>query len=206
MATNIKHRVFISYHHYNDHMYKSELLTLNDLFDIFIDYSIDTGDIDEDLSDEEIRIKIRDEYLRESTVTLLLVGSETRKRKHIDWEIYSSMYDGNINKKSGILVINLPYIGCNYFTAKHSGEKERIYPNIKDWINITERSGYEIRYPYMPDRIIDNLINIDARISVINWNRFIENIDDMRFLIDQTYQDRNDCKYDLSRPMRRGDS
>jgi hypothetical protein len=33
-----------------------------------------------------------------------------RTRKHIDWEIFSSMIDGKINKRSGILVINLPTI------------------------------------------------------------------------------------------------
>ena len=73
---------------------------------LFIDTSVDTGGISDSLSDESIREKIRDEYLRDSTVTIVLVGTETKRRKHIDWEIYSSMYDGAVNKKSGVLVLN----------------------------------------------------------------------------------------------------
>lgn len=99
-----KHKVFISYHHLNDQAYKESLLewNKNNNYDIFIDASVDTGDIDDNLSDASIREKIRDEYLSDSTVTILLVGTETKNRKHVDWEIYSSMYDGQVNKKSGV--------------------------------------------------------------------------------------------------------
>ena len=73
-----KHKVFISYHHDNDQWAKETLLKCNEENDIFIDGSVDTGDISDDLSDEEIRKKIRDEYLRDTTVTILLVGTETK--------------------------------------------------------------------------------------------------------------------------------
>jgi len=101
-----KHKVFISYHHKNDQLYKDRLSNLNKLHNIFKDQSVNTGNIDENLSDETIRRVIRDDYLRDTTVTILLVGTETAKRKHIDWEVYSSMFDGAVNKKSGILIIN----------------------------------------------------------------------------------------------------
>ena len=118
-----KHKVFISYHHANDQWYKNELLRLNQIYDVFIDMSVDTGDIDDNLDDQQIREKIRDEYLKDSTVTILLVGTETKNRKHVDWEIFSSMFDGKVNKKSGILVINLPSTGCVHYTATHDNEK-----------------------------------------------------------------------------------
>ena len=102
------HRVFISYHHENDQYYKNYLVNIGSQYKIFLNYSVDTGDISDYLSDEAIREKIRDEYLRDSTVTIVLVGLETKGRKHVDWEIYSSMIDGKVNKKSGILVANLP--------------------------------------------------------------------------------------------------
>lgn len=200
------HRVFISYHHKNDQYYKESLLYMNMLHKIFIDGSVDTGDISDDLPDETIRQKIRDEYLKDTTVTILLVGTETSKRKHIDWEIYSSMYDGKVNKKSGILVINLPTIGCTYFTATHSDEKKIIYPEVTDWITIDKRTEYESRYPYMPDRIIDNLLNKKVKISVVNWDKVNNHPDALSFLIDATYNDRTECEYDLSRTMRRADS
>ncbi len=75
-------------------MYKEALLQLNELHGLFIDASVDTWDINKDFDDHTIRQKIRDEYLKDSTVTIVLVGLETKKRKHVDWEIYSSMYNG----------------------------------------------------------------------------------------------------------------
>ncbi len=102
------HKVFRSYHHEKDQDYKDSLVSMGERYEIFIDGSVDTGDISDRLSHEEIREKIRDEYLRDSTVTIVLVGTETKGRKHVDWEIYSSMIDGKVNKKSGILVVNLP--------------------------------------------------------------------------------------------------
>ena len=97
------HNVFISYHHKNDQFYKNELIKYGKTFGVFIDKSVDTGSISEDLSDQAIRQKIRDEYLQDSTATVVLVGTATKGRKHIDWEIYSSMFDGTKNKKSGFL-------------------------------------------------------------------------------------------------------
>lgn len=199
-----KHKVFFSYHHDNDQSYKEALLKSNERYDIFIDASVDTGDIDDNLDDETIRQKIRDEYLKDSTVTIVLVGLQTKYRKHVDWEIYSSLYNGKVNKQSGILVINLPSTGCTNFTAAHGeDEKKKIYPTTKSWTSITSRSEYEKRYPYMPARIIDNLLNKDARISVTNWNNIEEDISKLQFLIDVTFDDRFNCKYDLSRKMRR---
>lgn len=204
--TQMKHKVFISYHHANDQYYKEELIRLNDIHNIFIDFSVDTGDIDENLDDNTIRQKIRDEYLKDSSVTILLVGKETKNRKHIDWELYSSMFDGTVNKKSGVLVINLPSINCTNYTATHKREKEVVYPEIQTWISIDSRAEYEKRYPYMPARIIDNLLESQAKISVVNWNKVASNIEILRYLIDETFNDRTTCKYDLSRPMRRANS
>lgn len=200
------HKIFISYHHANDQWYKEELLRLNEVHNIFIDQSVDTGGIDDNLEDQRIREIIRDDYLKDSTVTILLVGTETKNRKHIDWELYSSMYDGQKNKKSGILIVNLPSTDCAYYTASHSGEKERIYPEIENWMSIDDRSEYERRYPYLPARIIDNLLIIGAKISVINWDKIINDIEGLRFLINKTFEERTNCEYDLSRQMRRANS
>jgi len=200
------HKVFISYHHRNDQGYKESLLEWNRNNNIFIDASVDTRDIDENLSDESIRQIIRDEYLKDSSVTILLVGSETKNRKHVDWEIYSSMYDGQVNKKSGVLVINLPSTGCTLSTAAHGDEeKAALYPN-SNWVSITTRTDYESKYPYMPSRIIDNLLKNDAKVSVTNWDTITASPDKLKLLIDLTYNDRAGCNYDLSKPMRRANS
>jgi hypothetical protein len=200
------HRVFISYHHANDEYYKEQLLLLNEQYNIFLDWSVDTGDIDDDLPDEAIRELIRDKYLRDSTVTIVLVGTETKTRKHVDWEIYSSMYDGRVNKKSGILVITLPTTACTYYTATHAREKEMVYPETTNWMSIDTRTEYERRYPYLPARIIDNLLNKDAKISVTNWDKISTSPHLLAFLLEATYNDRTTCEYDLSRPMRRANA
>ena len=51
-----------------------------------VDRSVDTGNInDTGLKMATVRQKIRDEYIRDSTVTIVLIGLRTWQRKHIDW-------------------------------------------------------------------------------------------------------------------------
>lgn len=77
-------------------------------YDIMVSQSVQIGDIDANLNTEYIRQKIRDEYLRDSTVTVVLIGSQTWQRKHIDWEIGSSIRNTPRNPRSGLLGIILP--------------------------------------------------------------------------------------------------
>lgn len=207
----VMHKVFISYHHENDQRYKEDLVEFGERHSIFIDQSVDTGEILDDLSDQQIREIIRDEYLRDSTVTIVLVGTETRRRKHVDWEIYSSMYDGTVNKKSGILVITLPTLGDGKIHISHGEGEKDIYPDVTSWTSVNTEGGYERQYPYMPDRIIDNLLKPEARISIVPWNRIDAtgnraNARRLKSLVDMTFEDRNRCEYDLSQPMRRANS
>ena len=208
MSAVNKHKVFISYHHDRDQWYKEKLVELGERNDIFVDRSVDTGDISEELSDEQIRVKIRDDYLQDSTVTIVLVGAKTKYREHVDWEIHSSMYDGRINKRSGVLAVNLPIMpGSNepLVCAAHSGEEESVYPEIRDWTSVNSRQEWERLYPHMPNRILENLINDKAKISVTSW-KWIQDPVRLKRLIDLAYRDRNSCKYDLSRPMMRRSS
>ena len=139
------HKVFISYHHSTDQQYKEELVEFGERYSIFVDRSVDTGDIPDAWSDEQIRRAIRDQYLRDSTVTLVLVGTETRRRKHVDWEIHSSMYDGSVNKRSGIVVINLPGISDHSSAPYGDEEKQLLYPDIASWTTINKRSECQRR-------------------------------------------------------------
>lgn len=198
-----RRKVFISYHHRNDQAYKQSLLEFNEVHRIFIDASVDTGEIDDSLPNQTIRQKIRDEYLANSTVTILLVGTETKYRKHIDWEVYSSMIDGSVNKRSGILVINLPSTNCTTFTAPHTGEKDLIYSECTLWTSVKTRTEYEERYPFLPDRIIDNLLEPKAKISVIPWDKLT--LERLAFLIEAAFQARETNEYNMSREMRRND-
>ena len=179
------HKVFITYHHRLDQDFKNRLVSMGERDRIFIDRSVDTGDISDQFRDEVIREKIRDEYLRDSTVTIVLVGLETKSRKHVDWEIYSSMIDGKVNKKSGVLVVRLPSVGTtDPILTAHAGEKESVYPDIVSWSAIGSRAEYERSNPYMPARIVDNIMKPEAKVSVTNWARIERNSSVMGYLLD----------------------
>ena len=194
------HKVFVSFHHDNDQKYKDSLVKWGVENNIFIDGSVDMGEIPDDWTSQQIREYIRDEHLKDTSVTILLVGTETKNRKHIDWELFSSMYDGKKNKKSGILVINLPSVDCKYHTLCSQEEKTAVLPDVKNWITITDRTEFERRYPYMPARIIDNLVKPDVNISVVNWSDI--NVKNLTLLVDKAYDSRILNDYDMSRPMK----
>ena len=199
----VKHKVFISYHHAYDQQYKNDLEVMNDEYGIFINRSVALGDIDDSKDAQTIREIIRDDYLRDTSVLILLVGLETKNRKHVDWEVFSSMRNSIKNKKSGILVVNLPSIGTTHIRSTHGeAEKIQIHPHIRSWQSIDDRAAFEARFPYMPARIIDNFMKTDSYISVVNWDQIYQHPENLKKLIELTYEDRDKCVYDMSRPMR----
>jgi hypothetical protein len=104
-----KHKVFISYHHANDEKYKQKFERMfANHYDILVSKAVQIGDIDPTLKVDTIRQKIRDEYLRDSTVTVVLIGKDTWRRKHIDWEIGASIRKTSYNSRSGLIGIFLP--------------------------------------------------------------------------------------------------
>lgn len=125
-----RHKVFVSYHHYNDQGYRDKFEELfAEQHDIMVSKSVQDNDIDSNLPADTIRQKIRDEYLRDSTVTVVLIGAETWKRKHVDWEIGSSLRETTYSSRSGLLGILLPsYPGY----AKKSYDPHTIPPRFSD--------------------------------------------------------------------------
>src|ERR1035437_4102748 len=55
--------------------------------------------------------RIRTEHIAEATVTLVLVGSCTHSRRHVDWEIQASLRRGENSLPNGLLGIVLPSQG-----------------------------------------------------------------------------------------------
>ena len=210
---NIKrHKVFISYYHNDDQRYKNVLSNMKyfnlekySYESVFEDYSVRNGDInDVYLSAEQIRRIIRDEYIQDATVLILLCGRNTRCRKHIDWEIHAAMYDSDVNPQMGIVVINLPTIKQS-MRASHDGEETLLNPYCSWQRASTERWVNEQLYPFMPDRIIDNFV-ASKPITVVDWNVIEGNPTKLMKLIDNAFVDRNSFSYDLSRPLRKNNS
>lgn len=105
-----RHRVFVSYYHKDDQHYKELFESrFSNIYDIYVSESVKMGDIDDTkFSTERIRQKIRDEHLRDSTVTIVLIGAHTWQRKFVDWEIGASIRHTKSNPRSGLLGILLP--------------------------------------------------------------------------------------------------
>lgn len=69
------HKVFVSYYHEDDQHYRERFETLfSKYYDIMESKSVEIGDIDPNLKTETIYQKIRNDYLRNSTVTVVFVG------------------------------------------------------------------------------------------------------------------------------------
>ena len=212
-----RHKVFISYHHALDQDAKDILIGKKEInFEtfksqsIFDDCSVREKDIDDKgMSDEEVRKEIRDNYIQDASVLILLCGKETKNRKFIDWELHAAMYENKDRPKLGILVINLPSLEgkqCSY--ANSDEEKNAIGPNM-NWIGIDSRAEYESKFPYMPSRIIDNFESaIDNKditpIVVVEWSKIENDNYKLKWLIDQVYRySRNDnTHYNYSAPLR----
>lgn len=125
-----RHKVFVSYHHANDQQYREKFEEMCE--DVIVSQSVDIDDIDPDLKTETIRQKIRDEYLRDSTVTVVLIGKQTWQRKHVDWEIGSSIRQTEYNPRSGLLGIILPtYPRQNSSHYNHCTIPPRLHDNIE---------------------------------------------------------------------------
>lgn len=199
------HRVFISYHHKNENYLKEELLRLNGKHNLFIDCSVSTGDIDENMAPQTIRQTIRRNYLSGSTVLVLLVGRETKHRKHVDWELYSSMYNGTNFGKSGVVVLHAPDSESAHFTVPFDEVKKSMYRDVSGWTSVSDRQEYKRRYPNLPDRVIDNLLKSKSKISITNWSKIAEDPERLRLLINCAHNAREQCEYDMSRPMRMKD-
>ena len=104
-----RHNVFVSYHHANDQWYRNQFENLfSDVYDIMVSQSVQIGDIDSNLPVERVRQIVRENYLRATTVTVVLIGSETWKRKHVDWEIGASIRRTLYSSRSGLIGIFLP--------------------------------------------------------------------------------------------------
>lgn len=102
---NPKHKVFISFYHQDDQCYKDYIDRY--LSDNIINKSVKAGEYNPENSDEYIKRLIREDKVSDSSVVVVLVGPNTKKRKHIDWEIYAGLR-ASVNGSSGLVGILLP--------------------------------------------------------------------------------------------------
>ena len=135
--------VFIS-HHDADREYKKRFIQM--MGDLIVNTSVDEDDIDDtDLARETIRQEIRDGYIRQASVTVVLIGPCTWQRMHVDWEIHSSIRNTDYNRRCGLLGIWLPE-----------------HPDYRS-------DNYNDRL--MPARLADNIKKDDPYAQLYDWPR-----------------------------------
>ena len=139
-----RHKLFISFFH-EDQYYKDWFASMMEYH--IVDKSVEDGDIDDArLSTETIRQRIRDDFIADATVTVVLIGPGTWQRKHVDWEIGSSLRDTRRNSRCGLFGILLP---------NHPNYNSRRYtPGL------------------IPPRLADNCNGPDPFANVYNWLQY----------------------------------
>ena len=197
------HKVFISYHHQNDQYYKDRLVEAAEQYSIFIDASVDTGDISDHPSDQAIRETIRDEYLRDSTVTdcpgwKRNPAAQARRLgdllQHARWKSEQEVGDPSDQPARHVR------------SRTHSPRRRKAGGISRRDFMDDVRYAKTVRRAISRDagRIVDNLIEPKAKISVLPWSRV--DLDTLRFRSTRRLVLGLAAEYDLSRPMRRANS
>jgi hypothetical protein len=116
-----------------------------------ISKAVRDGDIRTDISTETIRQKIRDEFIADASITVVLIGPETWKRKHVDWEISASIKKTLKNPRCGLFGLLLPtHPSYNKPTYNQYIVPPRLYYN--------QESGFAHIYNWTED--VDTLQNM----------------------------------------------
>lgn len=112
--SEIRHKVFISYHRDD----RKEVDDFIEIFDyerkVFITRALGIGmadDIIDSTDTDYVMRRIRELYLQDSTVTIVLIGECTWARRYVDWEIQASLRHGETVTPNGVLGIVLPSAG-----------------------------------------------------------------------------------------------
>ena len=162
-----RHKAFVSFHN-EDKKYKNYFMRMTR--DDIVDRSVGEGDINKNLKVDTIRRAIRDDFIRDATVTIVLIGPCTWQRKHVDWEISSSLRDTQRNSRCGLLGILLPNHSC--------------------WRRKT------INARLVPPRLADNCIGAGSYAEIYRWSDDVETI---RGWIHEAFGRRNGTPPDNSR-------
>ncbi len=128
---SVRHRCFISYH-------KDDQKAVDDFCEKFAGVFIRRGIVmDEDIIDSDdtdyVMRRIRELYLKDSTVTIVLIGKCTWARKFVDWEVQSSLRKSKSGPPpNGLVAIQL----------------WESYTHLPDRVQFNRESGYAMFYKY----------------------------------------------------------
>lgn len=150
--SEVRRKVFISYHH-ND---QDELNDFVNTFDkerkVFIGRVLGS-DMEQDIIDSDdtdyVMRRIRDLYLKDSTVTIVLIGKCTWARRYVDWEIQASLRHGETVTPNGLLGVKLP----SYKRGRPRRYPNRLNLNLKQDDKQEDCYARVIDYPQRKDTL-----------------------------------------------------
>jgi hypothetical protein len=131
----LKRKVFVSYHH-KDQVAVNTFRALGGAYEIFSDASLDRLIDSNDTS--YVSRTIREDYITGTSITIVLCGIDTWKRKYVDWEIHSTLSKGH-----ALLGIMLPGI---LGPIQSDGQRRWLIPD-RLHTNITGSYAHFISYP-----------------------------------------------------------
>jgi hypothetical protein len=138
LKVTVKHQNFISYYHSDDEAYRG--LFENFCGNLFVNQSLNSDEIDPDNSTAYVKRLIFGNYITDSSVVIVLVGANTKKRKHIDWEISAGL-NQKVGGYSGLLGILLP-------TFPVTAEGKYLYDNLPPRLAANVKTGYAVIYKW----------------------------------------------------------
>ncbi len=166
--TNVRHKCFISYHHDDQDEVESFIDTFDHERDVFIARALGTG-MEQDIIDSDdtdyVMQRIRELYLKDSTVTLVMMGKCTWARRYVDWEIQTSLRSGETVKPNGLLGIKL-----SSYPERGGAYPNRLNINLKQSDDQEDCYARWIEYPRRKDSLsnaIDDAFN--RRFSHTKW-------------------------------------
>ena len=159
-----KRKVFISFHH-KDEWYRNEF---NRLWGHeFIGTDVKLGDIEAENTDSYIKRLIQQDHVFNSSVVVALYGAETRKRKHVDWEISAGLTE-KVGGHKGLVVMILPNFPAVPFDIYGNYKQELLYPHLHPRTAENLRTGYADvyfwpgMYPQLGSVLVKDLIELAA--------------------------------------------
>lgn len=141
---NVRRKCFISYHHADQTEVDKFVRTFDHNHDIFIARGLGkemSQDIIDSTNTDYVMRRIRELYLSDSTVTIVMLGKCTWARRYVDWEIQSSLRSGETVTPNGLLGIKLPSF------PKNGNFPNRLNLNLKQTENQKDCYARWIEYP-----------------------------------------------------------
>jgi len=150
---NVRRKCFISYHHADQQEVDKFIRTFDHERNIFISRGLGkemSQNIVDSTDTDYVMRRIRELYLSDSTVTIVMLGKCTWARRYVDWELQSSLRNGETVTANGLLGIKLPS-----YPSSGGPYPNRLELNLKQNDSQADRYARVLSYPTSSQDLMD---------------------------------------------------